>query len=199
MRSRLETVGSTDSSGPDLITLDALKLELGVTDESEDAVLTARIARWSQMFAEYCNRPFAFSEGVETFTFDREECWPRRQPLTLSLYPVIDIVSVTQNGSAVEYEVDMANGLIWPVNGHWSGTIVVTYSGGYFLPDQTPTGLVEAIIAQMRDARTDRDTSIQSVSHGDTRVSYFNSTATTGAICATALGFLQPFKRPVLA
>lgn len=199
MRSRLETAGSTDDSGTNLITLDALKLELGIGDESQDVVLDARIARWSRMFAEYCGRSFAFAEGVETFTFDVDEVWPPRLALSLSLYPVVDVVSVTQGGQSVEYELDANNGLLWLVNGSWSGTVVVTYSGGYVLPSEAPTGLVEAIIAQIREAQADRDTSVQSVAHGDTRVSYFQGSSTTGAICATALGFLAPFKRPVLA
>lgn len=202
MRSRLETVGSTDSSGTDLITLEDLKLELGIDDDSEDELLALRIARWSRMFADECGRTFAFAEGVETFTFEPGESWPQRMALNLSLYPVIDVVSVTQDGTAVEYELDAANGRLWAANGGWwSGTVVVTYSGGYVLPSEAPAGLVEAIIEHISELRTDagRDTSLQSVSRGDTRVSYFQTSSSAGALSSTVLDLLQPFRRPVIA
>lgn len=199
MRSRFVSVGSTDETGPELITLADLKLELGISDDSEDEVLAARIARWSRMFAELCGRSFAFAEGVETFTFDTDETAKLGQPLVLSLYPVVDVVSVTMNGSAADYELDAEAGLLYLTAGYWSGTIVVTYSGGYVLPSEAPAGLVEAIIAQMRDLRSSRDTSIQTIAHGDTRVSYFNTAGSEAAISAEVSGFLAPFRRPVIA
>lgn len=199
MYSRFVSSGSTDETGPDLISLADLKAELGIDDDSEDVVLTARISRWSRMFAEYCGRSFAFAEGEETFTFETGETGRPGQPLVLSLYPVVDVVSVTVNGSAVDYDVDTESGLLYLQSGYWSGTVVVTYSGGYLLPDGAPAGLVEAIIAQIRETRETRDTAIQTVTHGDTRVSYFNTAASEGAIDSVALAFLAQFRRPVIA
>lgn len=201
MRSRIVSLESTDETGPELITLEALKLELGITDDSEDAALTARIARWSRMFAEYCGRTFAFSEVAETFTFDVNEVVRPGKPLVLSLYPVIDIVSVTMNGNPVDYDIDGVNGFLYLKIGCWAGTVDVIYSGGYLLPDEAPGGLVEAIIAQIRVSRDDRDTAVQSLSHGDTRVSFFQTSANQaqGSICSVAMDFLAPFKRPSIA
>lgn len=199
MRSRFVSSGSTDETGPDLITLSDLKAELGITDTSEDEVLSARITRWSKMFAEYCGRSFAFAEGVETFTFETGEFWEVGRPLVLSLCPVVDVVSVTVNGAAVDYELDAINGFLYLTNGCWSGTVEVTYSGGYVLPSEAPAGLVEAIIAQIRDTRDERDPAVQSVSHGDTRVSYFNGSSGVGSLNSVVLDFLSPFRRPVFA
>lgn len=199
MRSRFVSFGSTDETGPDLISLADLKVELGITDDSEDAVLTARISRWSRMFAEECGRSFAFAEGVETFTFDADEAARPGQPLILTLYPVVDVVSVTLNGSDSDYEVDEEKGLLYLPLGYWSGTVEVTYSGGYFLPNDAPAKLVEAIITQIRESREERDTSIQTVAHGDVRVSYFNTSASAGALSSGVRALLDPFRRPVFA
>jgi hypothetical protein len=199
MYSRFISSGSTDETGPDLISLADLKAELEITDDSEDAVLASRITRWSRMFAEYCGRSFAFEEGVETFTFECNEVARPSRPLVLSLYPVVDVVSVTVNGSAVEYEVNAEAGLLYLKAGYWSGTVEVTYSGGYILPSGAPPGLVEAIISQMRDSRENRDASVQTVAHGDSRVSYFNTTTSVGQVSLEVASFLAPFRRPVIA
>jgi len=52
----LVTVLSTEPIEKDLISLDDLKLELGIAGTTEDAALQTRITRLSQQIAEYCDR-----------------------------------------------------------------------------------------------------------------------------------------------
>jgi hypothetical protein len=82
---------STDATAVDLISLDDLKLALGITTDTDDEALQAAITFQSRIIAEYCDRRLAFAEAMETFTFDRNEVMLTRQALWLSLYPVAQI------------------------------------------------------------------------------------------------------------
>jgi hypothetical protein len=92
MHSILEIISEDpDSAGPDLISLDDLKLALGIEGTTEDATLAAAITFQSRIIAEYCNRRFGLAEAVETFTFDRYEDMLRRQAgagVPLSVKPI---------------------------------------------------------------------------------------------------------------
>jgi len=57
MHSTLEIISEApESAGPDLISLDDLKLALGIEGTTEDAALQAAITMQSRLIAEYCNR-----------------------------------------------------------------------------------------------------------------------------------------------
>jgi hypothetical protein len=195
---------ATDSAGPDLISLDDLKLALGITGDTEDAVLQAAITFQSRIIAEYCHRRFGRAEAMETFTFDRGEFLPMRQALTLSLYPVVDIFEVsTEGATAAGYHFDPASGRLW-TDGCWADTLAVTYSGGYNLPEEAPARLQKAIIMSVNEGRTSgtRDPSIQSVQHGDTRISYFTnatSSASPGFLSAPVIDLIRPYRRLYVA
>lgn len=203
MHSILEILGeATDSAGPDLISLEDLKLALGIEGTSEDAALQAMITFQSRIIAEYCERRFGLAEALETFVFDRYETMLARQALTLSLYPVAGISEISSTGTiATEYQLDPATGRVW---GGWSGTVAVTYSGGYDLPEDAPARLQKAVIEAVREGRTSgaRDPSIREVQHGDTRISYFTSTtssASPGYLSAPVIDLIAPYRRLTVA
>jgi hypothetical protein len=204
MHSILDIITSSDPATVDLISLDDLKLALGITDDSEDERLQAAITFQSRIITEYCDRRFAFAEALETFTFDPGEVLPIRQALTLSLYPVSEIIEVSNLGAtAADYEFDPASGRLW-MNGCWPDTIAVAYSGGYVLPDEAPARLQRAVIEAINEGRTSctRDPSIREVQHGDTRISYFTSslsTASSGYLSATVTDLIQPYRRLYVA
>jgi hypothetical protein len=206
MHSVLEIIGeSTDSAGPDLISLDNLKLALEIDGTTEDAALQAAITHQSRIIAEYCNRRFGLAEALETFTFDRYENMPARQALTLSLYPVVEIIEISAAGAtAADYNFDPASGRLW-MDGCWAETVVaVLYSGGYDLPEQAPARLQQAVIKAVNDGRTtgSRDPGIREVQHGDTRVAYFTpslSTASSGYLSAEVENLIKPFRRLYVA
>jgi len=173
----------------DLITLDDLKLELGITSSAENVALQARITRLSKQIAEYCDRIFALIEVEETFTFNGSSllCPQARSygasaqpiPLVLMQYPVTEIAALSIDGSDVspdDYDLNSASGLLWPHSGQWSGRIVAQYSGGYELPDGAPATLQSAVIEAVRQRRaySSRDPAIREVVHGDTRTSFFS-------------------------
>jgi hypothetical protein len=206
MHSILEILGeSTDSAGPDLISLDDLKFALGIEGTTEDAALQAAITMQSRIIAEYCDRRFGLAEAIETFTFDRSENMLPRQALTLSLYPVVNITEVSTAGAtAADYDLDPASGRLW-TGGCWAETVVaVLYSGGYDLPEEAPARLQQAVIQAVNEGRTSgtRDPSIREVQHGDTRVSYFTpslSTASSGYLSAPVIDLIKPYRRLYVA
>jgi hypothetical protein len=196
MHSILEILDeATDSAGPDLISLADLKLALGITDSSDDAALQAAITFQSRIIAEYCDRRFGRAEALETFTFNPGEYMLTRQALTLSLYPVAEILEISSAGAtAADYQLDPASGRVW---GGWSGTVAVVYSGGYDLPEEAPARLQKAVIEAVREGQTSgtRDPSIREVQHGDTRISYFTSSASPGFLSAPVVDLIRPYRR----
>jgi len=202
MHSVLEIIDeSTDSAGPDLISLDDLKLALVIEGATEDAALQAAITMQSRLIAEYCNRRFGLAEALETFTFDRNEVMLERQALTLSLYPVVEIIEVSTAGAtAADIEFDPASGRLW-TGGCWAETVVaVLYRGGYDLPEEAPARLQQAAIQAVKEGRTtgSRDPGLRELQHGDARVSYFTpslSTASSGYLSATVVDLIKPYRR----
>jgi hypothetical protein len=201
MHSVLEILDeSTDSAGPDLVSLDDLKFALGITGTSEDAQLQAAITFQSRIIAEYCDRRFGRAEALETFTFDRYETFLARQALTLTLYPVVEIFEVSTAGAtAAGYDFDPATGRLW-TEGGWAGTVAVTYSGGYDLPEEAPARLAKAVIETITEtlATGGRDPAIREVQHADTRISYFTSplaTGSSGFLSAPVIDLIRPYRR----
>src|SRR5262245_36732767 len=211
MHSILEILAEApESAGPDLISLDDLKLALGITDTSEDAALQAAITFQSRIIAAYCNRRFGLADALETFTFDPGENLLRRQALVLSLYPVVEITEVSSLGIVTtDYEFDPVSGRIWTTNGYWAtwgaNKIAVTYSGGYDLPEQAPARLQRAVIEAVNMGRQSgtRDPTIAEVQHGDTRVRYvtpsFASGATDAYLTPSVIDLITPFRRLYIA
>ncbi len=169
----------------DLISLEDLKRELGITTSDDDILWEDRITRASVVIAGLCNRVFSFEDVIETFQYRRgEECglWPGgfEKPLLLSHYPVNAIVSLEDNGSVLspaQYEFDHATGRIWRLNGgRWAGRIIVSYNGGYDLPGGAPFALQSAVVQLAREyefqvTRADSTITREETQHGDTRVS----------------------------
>ena len=202
MHSVLEIIDeSTDSAGPDLVSLDDLKLALGITGTAEDATLQAMITFQSRLIAEYCDRRFGRAECLETFTFNSNDLMLTRQALTLSLYPVAEVIEISTVGAtSADYELDPPTGRLWLPDGAWENKITVAYSGGYDLPEEAPARLAKAVIEAVFEVRSSggRDPSIRDISHGDTRISYFTSataTANSGFLSAPVIDLIRPFRR----
>lgn len=203
MHSILEILSeATESAGPDLISLDDLKLALGITGTTEDAALQAAITMQSRLIADYCNRRFGLADAVETFTFDRYENMLARQALTLALYPVVEVTEVLSAGlTGTDYSFDPASGRLWMTNGFcWVDTVAVTYSGGFDLPEGAPARLQQAVIQAVNDNRItgSRDAGIREVQHGDTRIAYFTpsmAAASSGYLSAVVIDLIGPYRR----
>ena len=223
MHSILAITEPVPASSSDLVSLDDLKLALGITDNSQDAQLQAMITFQSRIITEYCVGPpparFAFAQAVETFTFDPYENLRMREALTLSLYPVTDVTAVTVAGTATtDYHFDPSSGRLWLTDylfptywqayypwGPWPGGIEVDYSGGYNLPDQAPVRLQKATIEAVNQERMagNRDPTIREVQHGDTRISYVSPSFAAGAVgqylTAAVTDLIKPYRRFYIA
>jgi Phage gp6-like head-tail connector protein len=195
---------ATDSAGPDLISLEDLKLALGITDNSEDVQLQAMITFQSRIIADYCDRRFGLAQAIETFTFDRGETMLPRQALVLKLFPVLDIIEVSTAGTSDDYEFDPESGRLWAPGVTTNGKIAVTYSGGYDLPEDAPARLQQALIRVISEVRaiSTRDRSVREVAHGDARVSYYTTAMTTGTsgyLSGEVIDLLSAYRRLYVA
>ncbi len=218
MHSIFEITESSDPSDElslDLVSLETVKTALGITGTTEDAALAASITRASSVISEVCDRRFGFATAEETFVLDYGECLRLRTPLPLSLYPVAAIDSILQDGLDVtEYDLRKSAGLIWFIDWgmSWGCRIVVSYSGGYYLPDGAPGAVQQAciqLVSQYRNAGSSSASAaasgIRSVTHGDATVVYDNSQASSTASTSSSgvpqivLDLLGPFKRPAVA
>lgn len=225
MRSSLIVIASTDVPNFDLISLAAAKAEFGITDDSEDVSLQARITRASQTIASLSNRVFALQHVIETFNCDDGFVVDRflgsiigsgayiqpSHPLMVSRYPVVAIESISVDDveiDAADYDVHIESGLLWRVaGGIWSGKVVVTYSGGYDLPEESPGALQSAcleLVTQYRFAGRSSDSSYQQVrevAYGDRRVVYSTGTSSSAAadpISPTIMGLIALYRRPAM-
>jgi hypothetical protein len=168
----------TPAINRDLMTLDDLKLALGVTDPSQDAALARYITSYSDVIATLCNRVFAKETLIETWR-DLDS-----NRIFLSHYPIAtetDIASVgCPRGTTLDpsaYEIDLKEGQI-NLYATQSEPITVTYTGGYALPDDAPPALQEAMVVIVREARAAAQraavSGIRSMSHKESRVVYFD-------------------------
>jgi Phage gp6-like head-tail connector protein len=214
MHSILEIIDeSSDSAGPDLIALDDLKLALGITDNSEDAQLQAAITFQSKIIAEYCNRRFGRAEALETFTFDYGEAMFQREALTLSLYPIAEVFEVLHaSATDADWHFDSRSGRLWlgptwTVGAMWPGTVAVTYSGGYDLPEEAPAQLQQAVIQAISENRAASASQagilgIRELQHGNTRIAYFTPNMTTGSpgyLSSVTMDLINPYRRMYIA
>ena len=150
-------------------TLDALKEELGVADTSQDARLTRLIKGVSSLIETFCGRRLAAQDVTERLS------GYGRMRLTLAVYPINSVASVTVDGVAVlasDYEILSEQGQLhrqagWP----WEPgqipdltgdpdvlsnrlNVVVTYNGGYKLPGDVARNLPDDLeLACLRQAQ----------------------------------------------
>jgi hypothetical protein len=174
-----------------LLTLDELKLALGIDplNTAYDERLQMLIDQYSDVIAVMCNRTFAKEKVLETWRGDYPPYENYR--VFLSHWPVLeaDIESVTAAGGGVidptAYEIETDTGkltLLGSLGATAGDPIVVTYTGGYLLPDEAPPALKAALqlVVQAGAAQLLRglNTGVRSISHKDARVMYFDPNAT---------------------
>lgn len=196
----------------DLTLLATVKAELGITDRASDTVLRSYIKQASDVIAEFCNRVFALETVTEAFRIGHDfhegfshSPYPMSFELTLKRYPVVSIVSVTENGIALtsdQYEVDAENGTISRICGsqysRWQiGRVLVTYSAGFVLPGGLPRGIERAAIQLVKQFASsgDRDPLVRSERvDGAGTTEYFGADGT--GLTPDIQGLLQPHVKP---
>lgn len=167
---------STPATSKRLTSVSRVKQSLGITDTSQDALITELIERVSREVVAYLRIPAA--DDATEATLGREsyvetirdvsgdyEVFLTRRPLSLVLYVEEDGVALEGD---VDYQVNMSAGAIQRLSNDelapWSGAkIVVTYDAGYLLPDNADRNLpyeieeaaIYAISSRMQDLQPD--------------------------------------------
>ena len=195
----------TPATSTALITLDEMKLAFGIdpADTTHDAQLQMLIDQYSDVIATACNRTFAKETVEETWRGDPPPYENTR--VFLTHYPVVD-ADITSVGGAngtlidpVNYEIENASGKL-TILGTYADPLVVTYSGGYDLPDESPPAIKAATQLLVQQARTQLlrgfNPNLRMVQHGDTRVMYYDPNATKMSIGGdTVANLLSPYIR----
>jgi hypothetical protein len=161
-----------------LMTLDELKIALAAPTGT-----TASDEQWqwlidtnSATISELCNRVFA-KETVE-------ESWRDlvNRRIFLTHYPVkaADIQSVTTNGTdRLDYELEEASGKL-SIFTDQQEPIVVTYTGGFDLPDEAPLPLKQAAVLLAASWKAQlamiQVTGVRMIAHKEARVMFHTPT-----------------------
>ncbi|HEV8466013.1 MAG TPA: hypothetical protein VGQ63_13555 [Pseudolabrys sp.] len=173
-----------EAASIDLCTLDEMKMMLGIatTITTDDEALAMWITQYSDVIATMCNRVFAKEKVTETWRGDAPPYENYR--IYLTHYPVADddLEAVTVSGTLVDpvdYELENRTGKL-TLRGCYD-PIVVTYTGGYDLPDEAPEALKQALALLVQAGRTHlaraMTSGIRSISHRESRVMFFDALA----------------------
>jgi Phage gp6-like head-tail connector protein len=187
----------TPATSYSLISVAELKLMLGITDATQDAVLQLYIDIASSQVEALCNnRVFARETVIDTFT-DSDVI----NRVFLSRFPVKaeDIAEVLHGDTVfVDYGLDERAGKILNPSG-WTSPLKVTYTGGYELPDESPPALKAAVVLLAGALRSSLPTGISGstvtgdggirmVAHKESRVMYYQSTTSSSTSSGGASG-----------
>jgi len=158
------------------------RLLFGATTTVSDASLQFMIDINSASIMRLCNRIMAYEEVKETW----RDIGNRR--VFLSHWPVkeADVESVYAGGALVDpadYELEEESGKLSNFQG-WAEDVVVTYWGGYLLPDNAPLPLKQATAMLVRDTKImsslEGVAGIRSLGYREKRVQFFDPTKILG-------------------
>lgn len=205
------TTVTDEASSYDLTTLAVVKAELGITDNTTNAVLTRYISGASAAAAQFCNRVFPLESVQDVFLADERSYLFTRGGAVLQLtrWPVTTVTSLVENGVTLventDFLVSTANGQLTRIdaNGlkrHWSQLpITVIYEAGF---ETIPADLEDAVVRMVasRYLAKGRDRSIRQENiPGLREVSYWISTGTdAGNLSPDVADILQNYRVPVL-
>lgn len=184
----------------DLISLADCKtmLDIDATDVTGDPQLQMLISQNSESIAWQCNRIFAKEKVEETWRCVAPVCCPDGTcKIWLSHYPVA-LDGIESIESPIGTLVDPADYVIESKTGklivfsNWSSEIVVTYTGGYDLPDQAPKPLQQVAGLMVRSFRTEAaaaatsGSGIRMIGHKESRIVYFSPKDMAGGSATTS-------------
>jgi hypothetical protein len=165
----ITTLLSVALSNYDLTSLDEVKDELSIPDNSRDTTLKRYISSASAAASQYCNRRFQAEQLQDEF-------WPEREAfqymlpggieeLQLSRWPVIPpVISVIENGTALientDFRVNYDSGALIRLDSlnfyprKWAAwPIVVQYVGGFAIIPEDVEDAVIRMVSRRYSAR----------------------------------------------
>lgn len=184
----------TPATTGDLLTLDEVKLLLGIMDTSHDELLTMMISTYSAYVAEMCNRTFAREKVTETW----RDIYNGRVFLTHWPVKEVDVESVVSSGNVYltdQFELEETSGklsnviLYAPESSPWPQSVIVTYTGGFNLPDEAPLPLKQATAILIREERMRnqqaQQAGIRQITHKESRIVFFDPNAVIAKMMST--------------
>lgn len=203
---------NTAATETDLTTLERVKLELGITSDTSNDLLSAKINEASSAIQAYLGFVLGRETVTETFRPDTYHVW--REQLLLTRTPVVSITSAEEDDVTVEtdeYEVDSGTGSLYRLDSsgyrscwQFCKSAEVVYVAGYKMPGEVGRNLPEAIeaacIALVRSFwfnRT-RDPLVKSEEiPGVMSQSYWiGGVGQSGELPPDVITMLHPFRRP---
>jgi hypothetical protein len=192
-----------------LVSLDEAKVFLGISaaDTSSDAQLQMAIDWNSSTIAELCNRPgttFGYQKVRETWRCMAPICCPDGScRIYLTAWPVleVDIESVVTGGYTLlpeDYELEEESGKL-TLFGGCTDEIVVVYSGGFKLPEESPNALKQALGLLARSSRTEAaaeaTSGVRMIAHKESRIMFHPpAKGTTSSSSGSTSGATQQVK-----
>lgn len=163
-----------------LMTVAEAKKALGVTTttQAQDDQLDWMIDTNSATISRLCNRVFAKEKVQETWRCQQS----RRSFLTHWPVKTSDIESVTTNGfDNLDYELEEGSGKLSIFSGRME-PIMITYTGGYNLPDEAPLELKQALTLMVATEKASLAavavTGVRMIAHKESRVMFHNPAQT---------------------
>lgn len=136
-----------------LTTLTRVKLELNITTTASDVVLQDKIDEASDDIEASLGFRLVRETAVETFWFEMYDSYPDK--LVLDRTPVVSIASVVVDDITMDsslYRLDAKTGELFALNSagypfswFFFKSVVITYDGGWILPDATNSDLPKGI------------------------------------------------------
>lgn len=163
------------------LSLREAKLLLGLPanggDVTADEQLELQIAIASAQIMRLCNRMMAKQKVVETWRdFAATKLFLRHFPVEED---AIEEVTIGGRGALTpdDYELEEESGTLWGF-GRFAAPVVITYSGGYELPEDAPLDLKQATLLMLSQARSQATREsiegIRMIAHKDSRVIFFD-------------------------
>lgn len=164
---------TTPASDLSLLTVEELRAAVGVTDASQDEVLTMLGLRLSASIAKQCG---VASDGVHPATLLSETCSEvfraarHHQDLILARRPISAVSSVDENGAildAADYEIRRGSGILTRLSGDRfscfpGGKVTVVYVAGFAaVPDDLK--LAASKLATALYSETARDPNLKRI------------------------------------
>jgi len=179
MRNNVITTVVTPAVSTDLTTLLNLKSELKLSGSvpADDIYLRRAIKQATASAQNFCNRVFAQQTYQDLIQVrPRHYTYPnflpnRRDSYLVSNGPLVSVTSVNENGtvlvSGTDFEVDVANGILYRLDSFGNPTdwvtfpLTIVYVGGYTLPPASPStlppDLEDAVIRMIKSKWFARD------------------------------------------
>lgn len=190
----------------DLVTVEAVKAFLNITSDTDDDRIAALITFASGVIADMCDRVFALEKVKETTVLNGSA----EGGLVLNRYPVVEIESIANDDTDITDIITVIDAGGGVLHGDLIGRNVITYSGGYVLPEEAPGPLQMACIDLIRSTYYlgSRDPSMQSITDNATgSIRFFpppgmsrtGAPTKASALSPQATALIAPYKRIYIA